>query len=418
MIKVGIRDFQVIERLSLPLEGIVAITGPSNNGKTSVARAIEACLYNWTGEHFINDKGAEECLVGLTFPESKYRPGIEVLWRKPRAGGASYTLNGDEFNKAGRSVLPELMGEGFAILETPRAKFPLQFWKQMEIFLVNESPSTVFDVLSRLLEDRKLIPVLKSMKDMISSGQKEAQKQEGQFQLLTESLSTMGKEKERYHPFLIFEPKILRMKQVRDSLSRLVQIDDEWKNVRNALGEKRREILRISTPLQKMNDSIQKATSRAGVLEKAEILMSIRQDMKKTETSRKHLEQTASVLGHVSAFDVQKLLTIENQAVRLAKLRSLMRSNSMEQQSHEKITEISDRINAFEERLSRIEALSNAIDRIESLRASIKDIEAARDAAEEEGSSVERSYQEFKIEAGVCPECGGLGFIGGNHEHD
>jgi hypothetical protein len=418
VIKIGIRDFQVIERLSLPLEGIVAITGPSNNGKTSVARALEACLYNWTGDHFINDKGADECLVGISFPESKYRPPVDVLWKKPRTGGAQYTLNGEEYTKAGRSVLPELMNEGFSVLETPRAKFPLHFWKQMEIFLVNESPSTVFDVLSRLLEDRKLMPVLKSLKDMITGGQKDAQKLEGQAQLLSETQTALGVEVKKYRAFSDFEPRILRVRFVRNSLQKLLDLQDQRHSLIQNLEDKDQEIRNTCTPFSVATQSLDLATNKLCTLERAEDWMMKRTNLMEIEMKRRKLQSTASIFNRIENMHPQRLLTFEEQAARLTKTRATLRSVSSEQEKCEQASEIADKLSAFEERIARINALSDTLDQLESLRSRFEEIEAAREEAEGENTAVEEMFQEFKVEAEVCPKCGGLGFLGGDHVHD
>lgn len=166
MIRVVVKDFQAIHSLELGIDGIVFVTGPSNNGKSSLVRALESCIYNKTGETFIRD-GADTTLVGMDFQQPD-TPPVTVAWKKPRGGGATYVVTTpsgkDTYPKSGKGPLPEVLQHGFHELSTARNTFHLHFWHQLEAFLVSEPNTVIFEVLSRLLQDRQVIPILSTMK--------------------------------------------------------------------------------------------------------------------------------------------------------------------------------------------------------------------------------------------------------------
>lgn len=111
---VTIRDFQSLENVSLDLDALTVIVGPSNSGKSAVVRALAAALFNQTGGAFVRE-GATEAQVSLDFapPEGEFI-GSVIRWEKPRKGGARYHVMGNEpvwteiTRVAGRELPPEL----------------------------------------------------------------------------------------------------------------------------------------------------------------------------------------------------------------------------------------------------------------------------------------------------------------------
>lgn len=175
--RLAIRDFEIIEKCDLTVDGLVWVVGPNNNGKSSLIRALDACLYNRAGDDFVRDQ-QPFALVGVDLPDEEHFPATRILWKKPRGEGAVYTLDGATYNKVGRVALPDLLERGFQPLDTSRNSYKLLFWHQFDLFLVNDTPSAVFDVLSRILEDRELLPVHKQIKEDLSANKDEVKRLE------------------------------------------------------------------------------------------------------------------------------------------------------------------------------------------------------------------------------------------------
>ena len=124
-----VRDFQSLRDVSLDLGRLTVIIGATNSGKSAVVRALQAALFNWAGGEFVR-RDAVEALVtldGETF---------QLEWRKPRRGGAQYTLDGSVITRAGRYApvlveaatgVREISGEGFRSRPQVDAQFDEPF---------------------------------------------------------------------------------------------------------------------------------------------------------------------------------------------------------------------------------------------------------------------------------------------------
>lgn len=168
--KVKIKNYQAIKDAELQFEpGITVIVGNSNNGKSSIIRAIEAAINNKGGNSFIN-YDATECSVEIEDLNNK------VIWVKSkRAGKSSYELNGTELNKIGQKQLDEV-GE---LLNMPEIiinndKIRLNFWKQMDFpFLVGKTPYQLFDFISRSKEQELMSSFQTIKEDQLKINNKE-----------------------------------------------------------------------------------------------------------------------------------------------------------------------------------------------------------------------------------------------------
>jgi energy-coupling factor transporter ATP-binding protein EcfA2 len=108
MVRVTIKDFQAIGRATLTAEGLTVITGPSDRGKSALLRAIEAGLFNRTGEGFVR-VGQASASVHLVLAHSETH---EILWEK--GGGANrFTVDGTAYGRVGRDAPPILKQLGF-----------------------------------------------------------------------------------------------------------------------------------------------------------------------------------------------------------------------------------------------------------------------------------------------------------------
>lgn len=156
--KAKIKNYQIIKEAELEfLPGITAIVGNSNNGKSSIIRAIEAAINNKGGIGFINHN-ADQCDVIIE------DNGHSITWTKHKKQGKSaYTIDNVVLKKIGQKQLDEVG----TILNMPEVeinaeRFRLNFWKQLDFpFLVGKTSYQLFDFISRSTE-QELISELQS----------------------------------------------------------------------------------------------------------------------------------------------------------------------------------------------------------------------------------------------------------------
>lgn len=169
--KVKIKDFQKIKGAELSFDpGLTIIVGATNNGKTSVLRAIEAALFNKSVDSSISH-GSDCAVVNVSYNNNS------LVWErnKTKASKTYYKLNDDVMVKVGRGQLDEIR-DAFNIKEINllRTREKLNFWKQMRFpFLLDRTPAQLFEFIVMSSEETNLAQVLKlmnsDMKDMSSA---------------------------------------------------------------------------------------------------------------------------------------------------------------------------------------------------------------------------------------------------------
>ena len=160
-VRVRIKNYQILKDVKFEfVNGLNVILGPSNNGKSSVIRAMEAALFHKSGGDFIRS-GTEAAQVAISMN------GNKLAWFKPEGSGGGYNLNGQEYTKVGRISPPEVQDateiKEVIIMDT---KERINFWRQMEYpFLLNKTPSQLFAFLAFSAEQDQLTSVFQSIKE-------------------------------------------------------------------------------------------------------------------------------------------------------------------------------------------------------------------------------------------------------------
>lgn len=161
MIKVDIKNFQILRDASLEIEGITCIVGDTNEGKSALIRAIESAMFNAPGNEFITH-GARTTRVVLSFDEEESLPSLELDWQKGQT--AVYNINGKMFTRLGKKTPEDIALMGIKEFEVRGEQARIMFWRQLESpFLVHETPSYIFEFVSKILEEQKLLPISKQM---------------------------------------------------------------------------------------------------------------------------------------------------------------------------------------------------------------------------------------------------------------
>jgi exonuclease SbcC len=219
-VKVKIKNYQAIKDVDLSFEpGITAIVGNSNNGKSSIIRAIEAAINNKGGSGFIN-YDADQCEV--TIEDN----GSEITWVKSNKQGKShYVINGKEVSKIGQKQIPEVgnllnMNE----IEVNAERFRLNFWKQMEYpFLVGKTPYQLFDFISKSDEQ----DIIKNLQDIKKEELKSLSTDIGtkltQIEGLTDDITATETKIKDLEPFTSYDIDLLEsLNESVKSLTRLI----------------------------------------------------------------------------------------------------------------------------------------------------------------------------------------------------
>lgn len=156
--KVQIKDYQIIKNASLEfIPGLNVIIGPSNNGKTSILKAIKALLFTIPGTTPIRS-GQSSYIVGI-----QYNGHIVILQKGLKE--SAYTIDKEKYSKFGQTT-PEIVSNSLNIKELilNGNKEQLNFWDQMNYpFLLDKSSVELFKFIIDSGENDKLSEALKSM---------------------------------------------------------------------------------------------------------------------------------------------------------------------------------------------------------------------------------------------------------------
>ena len=118
--RVTVENFQSLAKAQIDVEGLTAVVGPSDRGKSALVRAIDGCLFNKGGEQFVRE-GASFTQVALDWPYGNDQRH-EVVWTKG-GGKNNYQIDGELFDKVGAKVPDALQALGFkAVLIGGRLK--------------------------------------------------------------------------------------------------------------------------------------------------------------------------------------------------------------------------------------------------------------------------------------------------------
>lgn len=181
--KVNIKNYEIIEDAELEFEnGLNIIVGETNEGKSSVFRAIKSAVFNELGDYFIR-MGESQTEVLIEDGED------EVKWtkRQNKSPSTVYEINGERFSKVGRTQF-EKVADVLNIKEiklTSNEKERVNFWKQMKYpFLLDKSSSQLFEFLSLSSEDDNLTKIIKEMNSDLGDIESKIDKKEAKVDTL------------------------------------------------------------------------------------------------------------------------------------------------------------------------------------------------------------------------------------------
>ena len=154
---ISIKDFQIIKKATLVFSpGLNVIIGQSNNGKSSIFRALKTCLYNDANTTSIRN-GCDQFAIGIQTDNNT------IICQRGKS--TTYRINGEMFQKVGRAQLPEVAeATNIKELNLNGTNEQLNFWDQMEKpFLLDRSETDLFRFIVDSGKDNNITIALKSL---------------------------------------------------------------------------------------------------------------------------------------------------------------------------------------------------------------------------------------------------------------
>jgi len=141
--RVSIRNFQAFEDVTLNVEGVTTIVGPSNIGKSALVRAITAALFSRPGDNFVR-KGAKSSVVLL-----EDVPGVDgyIEWEKGK-GVNRFNIGDVIYDKVAMDVPLAIRNAGYRDIKIRDSYIRPQVAEQFDrLFLLDRPGSFISDVL-------------------------------------------------------------------------------------------------------------------------------------------------------------------------------------------------------------------------------------------------------------------------------
>lgn len=277
--KVNIKDYQAIKEAELEFEkGLTVIVGSSNNGKSSIIRAIEAAINNKGGSDFIN-YGSDHCLVTIEDGQNK------IVWSKNRNSTKSYyDINGQVLNKIGQKQIEDV-GKTLNMPEivVNNDKFRLNFWKQLDFpFLVGKTHYQLFDFISKSKDQEIMSNLLDETADRHKDTKKELSEVNTQINTRTKDIADIEaeiKDLQKYGDFNLelFEKVVSLVSEIKDGLSTYEEIPEK-------IERQKKEIEKISGQIEEKRAIISKTSHILKEIEETEpVIQGIKKRLKQIE---------------------------------------------------------------------------------------------------------------------------------------
>lgn len=224
--KVQVKNYQIVSNANLEfLPGLNVIQGPSNNGKSSLFKAIKSAFYTVPGTTPIKF-GEDSYIVGINHNEHT------VVFKKGLKDSI-YLVDGEKYTKFGTTT-PAIVSDVLNIreLELNGNKEQLNFWDQMDYpFLLNRSGGDLFKFIVDSGDNDQVSKALKSMVSDRQQLSKDIDVLQGSINLidlditnLSEQLESLKEQAEVSNTVISLKPKVLRltyMNQIKDRLDNI-----------------------------------------------------------------------------------------------------------------------------------------------------------------------------------------------------
>jgi exonuclease SbcC len=215
--RIELVNFMSHERTVIePAAGLTVLVGPNNCGKSAVVAALQILCHN-VDSTYVKRHGAKECAVRLETDD-----GHVIEWR--RKTSPSYQINGEKFDRLGRSKAPE---ELLNVLRLPRVEvgddqlFDVHFGEQKSpIFLLDRASSHAAKFFASSSDVDRFLKMQDRHRVKVADANREKQRLE------LES-SSLNRELELLEPLVELDKRLEKSEKEFGTLESLAQsIDD------------------------------------------------------------------------------------------------------------------------------------------------------------------------------------------------
>lgn len=410
---VRIKDYQILKDAKFTfVNGLNVILGPSNNGKSSVIRAIEAALFHKTGESFIR-LGQDAAQVGIAMN------GHKINWVKTRDSGA-YVLDGKEFRKIGRAAPPDIEeATGIKEITVIDSKARINFWKQMDYpFLLDKTPSQLFAFLAFSAEQDQLTSVFQRIKEDAKVIERSITSTEGKIDSTKELKKNLEEELKVLEDYEQTVKDLLSIDKQVSECDRLGQLVSE-------IRESMDSIKRTQSILTTLQEQLTSVGDISGIRTKIDECSALRETIKKINEKRTTIETLSTKINKMKTIEIPDLT---DEIKKLKELKELIATTA---ETQRKIDSLESKISRVSSELEKVKGvysiLESSIKVIEDLKPKVssfrelinktkttvdkvRQLQAREETLKAQLEEAEEQLSEFK----VCPLCGQER---GKHEH-
>lgn len=428
---VKIKDFQSLKSVDIDIKnGITIITGPTNNGKTAILRAIESSLFNSMSDDMVR---SGKNIAGVTISNGSHSM-VYMRNARGKSEKTAYQFDGGNIQKkVGRSQLPEV-AKMFGVTDVRMnngVKVRLNFWEQGDKpflmdktagqlfeFLTISSADRYFKVLKTIAADIKIQEaeinnsntVIDTLKSINNSKQEFVDKNKG-FTDVYENIITLGSNADKFN----------RNTEILENLTKIgntiKSINTVQKEVENRLKQ-----MPIDTLKFKVDNLLYKKAEYDKSYMQAVKLINIKKDISSADSSLKTFSesyQAVSTLLQSNKDNLERITKMGNTVKSLSdKIKNCEIAVSNMKSISDKIgsieipdidfLKIDSNITYIKSVQSQIEVNNKKIKDLSILGNKIEKLISVLDEVESKIEDNESNLEDLKRDIGYCPFCGSV----------
>lgn len=401
-IKISVQNYQIIRNAVLEFKpGFTTIIGPSNNGKSSIIKALKAAIYTESGT------------TPIRYGESSYIVGIQnsnhvVIFQK-KENSSKYIVDGQTYSKFGINT-PEEVSNALNIRELilNGNKVQLNFWNQMDKpFLLDKSAGELFKFIVDSGENDQLSNVLKSMVSDRQQINRDADIVQGSILSTENTLKELNNSKEKIEKNLYLADNIIDLKEKHEDYKNILSLinrfksdDSEIESIRPKLQKDLNEFNRYNSLNYLSETSIKISTKIQEILKD---LAEVDDSLYISDTLLKINEEKSKIFKSI---DINKNKN----------LRNLVEEYKIIHQELENVSEANlklQRAIPSQIIIDTLDILIKLVELLKSVKSIIESIKNAKNKIKEIENE-EKELDKIQSLIKVCPYCGQK--IGGNHD--
>ena len=393
-VQVRIKNFQSIKDSSIVIDGLTAITGTNNSGKTAAMRAIRGVFTNPPAGPLVRH-GKAFLSVSLSFDDGT-TVTWEKGWEKPEKKGKTvnrYYVNGHLIESVGSGAPPEVESLGVRDVKAASYKIWPQIAEQFDgaLFLVNRPGSVVAEALSDVEKVGKLTEALKL-------SEKDNRSVKSELKVRMKDLTSKEEELSRY-----------------DGLDDVGVLVSELETRNSTLESQKSQVSKVESLLGSLGSATSKVAGFSGfdpdVVPDSSRITRVAKGVEKVSGLLSRLESSRSALDSLSGFhelEIPDHADASNLFKKLELVEGLSKKLSSAQDKSERYQGFEGSVPDAGPMQKNLDSFREAAGFFKRLSAAKKDLEERSNQLEESQSELESASLEVKRileELGVCPVC-------------